>query len=106
VVVSNWDCSLHDVLVAAELRPRVDGVVTSAETGAAKPDPAIFARALELAGVSAAEALHVGDSPREDVEGARSAGIEAVLVVRDRPVPPGVDVRMIHSLDELAGRGA
>jgi len=37
------------------------GVVTSAELGVAKPDPAIFARGLALAGVDAADALHVGD---------------------------------------------
>jgi FMN phosphatase YigB (HAD superfamily) len=33
--------------------------------------------------VPAAEALHVGDSPIEDVEGARAAGIEALLLVRE-----------------------
>jgi len=106
VVVSNWDVSLHDVLAATGLRPLVDGVVTSAELGAAKPDPAIFARALALAGdVPAAAALHVGDTLVEDVAGARAAGIEAVLVVRDGgPAPEGV--RAIASLDALVAGGA
>jgi putative hydrolase of the HAD superfamily len=57
-------------------------VVTSAGAGARKPDPAIFARALELAGCEAAEALHVGDTAVEDVEGARAAGIPALLIDR------------------------
>ena len=57
--------------------------MASAEFGAAKPDPAIFARGLELAGVRPEEALHVGDSPVEDGEGARAAGIRAVLIGRD-----------------------
>ena len=100
VVVSNWDVSLHDALADTGLAPLVDGALSSAEVGRAKPDPLIFARALELAGASAAEALHVGDSPEFDVAGARAAGIEPVLVARDgAPAPPGV--RTIRSLSSL-----
>ncbi|HWV87483.1 MAG TPA: HAD-IA family hydrolase [Capillimicrobium sp.] len=90
-VVSNWDVSLHDVLRATGLRDRVDAVVTSAELGAAKPDPAPLLEALRLLGAPAAGARHVGDTPSEDVEAARAAGVEPVLVVRDGAVaPPGV----------------
>jgi putative hydrolase of the HAD superfamily len=101
VVVSNWDVSLHDVLEETGLAPLLDGVVTSAELGSAKPAPAIFARGLALAGVAASEALHVGDSVEHDVAGARAAGIEPLLLVRagnapDGPVPPGV-----HTLPTL-----
>jgi putative hydrolase of the HAD superfamily len=84
VVVSNWDVSLHEVLAATGLEAHVDGAVSSAEAGAAKPDPAIFELALRLAGVAASEALHVGDTAEEDVAGARAAGIRAVLLRRDR----------------------
>jgi putative hydrolase of the HAD superfamily len=102
VVVSNWDVSLHDRLSEADIAARVDGAVASAEVGVAKPDPALFARALELAGVGPSEALHAGDSPEEDVEGARAAGIEPVLVARDgRPAAP-TGVRSVSSLAELA----
>lgn len=100
VVLSNWDVSLHDVLAQTGLAPLLDGVVTSAELGRAKPDPAIFVRGLELAGVAAGEALHVGDSVEHDVAGARAAGIDVRLVVRDgTPPPPGVAV--VGSLSEL-----
>jgi putative hydrolase of the HAD superfamily len=94
VVVSNWDVSLHEALRATGLATLVDGAVASAEVGSAKPDPAIFARALELAGgVPPGHALHAGDSLEADVAGARAAGIAAVLVARDgAPPPPGVDV--------------
>jgi putative hydrolase of the HAD superfamily len=105
VVVSNWDCSLPDVLARAELAQRVDGVITSAQLRAAKPSPAIFARALAVAGAPPAAAVHVGDSLREDVEGARASGIAAVLVVRagaDAAVALPRDVRVIRSLEELA----
>jgi putative hydrolase of the HAD superfamily len=102
VVVSNWDVSLHERLEQTGLAPLVDGAVASAELGHAKPDAAIFAHALGLAGVPAEAALHAGDSPAEDIAGALGAGLRAVLLARDgaaRPVPPGVPT--ITSLAEL-----
>jgi HAD superfamily hydrolase (TIGR01509 family) len=78
----------------------VDGVVSSAEVGAAKPDPAPFARGLELAGARAEEALHVGDSLENDVAGARAAGVRAVLLDRAGAAPPGVET--VRSLREVA----
>jgi putative hydrolase of the HAD superfamily len=107
VVVSNWDVSLHAALADSGLAPLVDGAISSAEAGAAKPAPAIFARALELAGgIAPAEALHVGDDLDADVGGARAAGIPALLVVRDGapPAPPGVEA--IGDLTGLPARAA
>jgi putative hydrolase of the HAD superfamily len=83
VCVSNWDCSLPDVLARVGLGELLDGVVTSAVAGARKPDPAIFAAALEVAGCGPEEALHVGDTEDEDIHGARAAGIRALLIRRD-----------------------
>jgi putative hydrolase of the HAD superfamily len=101
VVVSNWDVSLHDVLERTNLRPLLDAVVTSAEYGVAKPDPAIFAHALELAGgVAPADAVHAGDDVAADVEGARAAGIAPVFVARDGETGPS-GVRVAPSLDAL-----
>jgi putative hydrolase of the HAD superfamily len=101
IVVSNWDVSLPDVLERVGLASLVDGVVTSAGAGARKPDPVIFQRALAVADATPARCLHVGDSPAEDVAGARAAGIEPVLLDRagDRTAPPGV--RVIRTLAEL-----
>jgi putative hydrolase of the HAD superfamily len=82
VVVSNWDVSLHEMLERTGLAPLVDGAVSSAEVGAAKPDPAIFRAALAIAGAAPAQAIHVGDTPEADVEGARAAGIRPVLLSR------------------------
>jgi putative hydrolase of the HAD superfamily len=100
VVVSNWDVSLHDVLERTDLRRLLDGVVTSAEFGAAKPDPRIFTRALEIAGATPAEAVHAGDDVEADVEGARAAGIAAVLVARDGERAPS-GVRTMRTLEGL-----
>ncbi|HZE06997.1 MAG TPA: HAD-IA family hydrolase [Solirubrobacteraceae bacterium] len=101
VVVSNWDVSLLEVLELAGLAPLLDGVVTSAAVGAAKPAPAVFEHGLALAGVPAAGALHVGDSLAEDVQGARECGIRAVLLARgEREAPAGVTVISgLHQLD-------
>ena len=74
-------------------------MVTSAATGAAKPDPAIFRRALGLLGVEANAAVHVGDSLDKDIAGARDAGIRAILVARRADPPSGVEA--IRSLAEL-----
>ena len=101
VVVSNWDASLHDRLAETGLAARVDGAIASAELGTAKPDRAIFVHALTMAGVPASDALHVGDSRAEDVAGARAAGIEPMLIVREGKPPEGDLVRTIRSLAEL-----
>jgi putative hydrolase of the HAD superfamily len=97
VVVSNWDVSLHDVLEQTGLGELVDGGISSAEAGVAKPDPAIFDAALALVGGARDDAVMVGDSLATDVAGAQAAGIAAVLVVRGEHVdadgvPPGVTV--------------
>jgi len=99
-IVSNWDISLHDVLERTELRALVDTVVISAELGVGKPDPAIFRAALDRLGATAADAIHVGDSVEHDVEGARAAGLRAILVARNgADAPEGV--RVVASLDGL-----
>lgn len=106
VVASNWDCSLPDWLGPAGILELVDGVVTSAEVGAAKPDPRVLERALALADARPEQALHVGDRVENDVEGARAAGVRAVLVRRGGdPPPPGgpslAGAQVIRSFREL-----
>jgi HAD superfamily hydrolase (TIGR01549 family) len=97
VVVSNWDCSLPDVLDAVGLEPLVDAVVTSAAVGAAKPDPRIFHAALEQAGCAPGQALHVGDSVENDLMGAVAAGLRGMLLDRSG----GGGAATITSLAEL-----
>jgi putative hydrolase of the HAD superfamily len=101
VCVSNWDSALPQVLERCGLRERLDGVVASATAGARKPDPAIFAAALELAGCAPADAMHVGDTAEEDVAGARAAGIDALLLVRDGGGEAPAAVPRIASLSEI-----
>lgn len=76
-VVSNWDVGLGDHLSALGLSDYFSHVVTSAEAGVAKPDPAIFEVALERLAVSSARAAHVGDGPA-DAQGAAATGMRFV----------------------------
>jgi putative hydrolase of the HAD superfamily len=101
VVVSNWDVSLHEVLARTGLAGLVDGAVSSAEVGAAKPDPAPVRRGLELAGVGPRDAWLVGDTPDADVRAAQAAGVRPVLLDRtgDARVP---GVATVPSLADLA----
>lgn len=63
-----------------DLDTHVDFVLISEQVGIYKPDRAIFDLALARAGVSARQALFVGDTPSSDIEGARNAGLQAVLI--------------------------
>jgi len=73
-VVANWDCSLGEHLEKLGLLRFFAAVVTSAQAGAPKPDPAPFLLALVQLGVEPARALHVGDEPADE-QGAAAAGM-------------------------------
>jgi FMN hydrolase / 5-amino-6-(5-phospho-D-ribitylamino)uracil phosphatase len=90
---------------ATPLRGIFHHSLTAADAGAAKPDPAIFRRALALAGCETHECLHLGDDPWTDVQAARDTGLIAAWINRtDRTwptdlAPPSLTVA---DLDELA----
>jgi HAD superfamily hydrolase (TIGR01549 family) len=67
----------------AHHRLDVDAIVDSRSHGRVKPHPTIFEAALEQLGASPAEAVMVGDSLEEDVEGARALGMRAILIDRE-----------------------
>ena len=75
--VTNWDVGVGERLERAGLGPFLSAVVSSAETGAEKPDPHVFAEALARLGVSPARALHVGDD-EADRAGAAAGGLAFV----------------------------
>lgn len=63
----------------------IDYLVTSEEAGREKPSLEIFTFCLTKLGLSAEEVCCIGDSPVRDVEGARAAGIQAILFQSDKP---------------------
>ena len=87
-----------------ELSPLFDVILDSTVFGVAKPDPKIFEAALSELGVSAAEAIYVGDSYNADMVGAKNVGMWTAWMVGDRtkecPDLTVVDVQLNH-LHEL-----
>lgn len=101
-VVSNWDSHLPELLEGLGLARRFGAVLVSAIEETGKPDPEIFHRACARLGVAPEGALHVGDSLKEDYEGAQSAGLEALLLDREERHPEVAD--RIVSLEEIPRR--
>lgn len=78
-MLSNHVPELDAIVAQLGLAPLLDAVVNSAVTGYEKPQPDAFAIARRAAG-DPSEIWMVGDNPKADVEGARAAGIPAILV--------------------------
>ena len=60
------------------LEDRFESITISGELGVAKPEPAIFERALAALAVDAADAVYVGNNFAVDVVGACGAGMDAI----------------------------
>jgi len=99
-IVSNWPCGLGHFCAELGLSEYFDAILCSAEVGAAKPDPRIFAEAVARLRVDPARVLHVGDTVVDDYEGAAAAGLRSVLITRGGE-PSAGDARVIRSLHEL-----
>jgi putative hydrolase of the HAD superfamily len=98
-IVSNFDTRLFNVLRGLGLAGYFDTVTISSLAHAAKPAPRIFHVALEKHAAEPSDAVHVGDSLKDDVEGARTAGLTGLLLDRQSRTPMAATV--IRTLDEL-----
>jgi putative hydrolase of the HAD superfamily len=65
----------------------VDAWISSGKHGKVKPDPSIFRAVLALLDVEAEATVMVGDSPLDDIEGARALGMQAYLIDREGRFP-------------------
>ena len=82
----------------------VDVACGSLAHGRIKPHPSIFEAALAALGVAVDEAVMVGDSYRDDIEGARALGMRAILVDREGIYPHEVDrIETLHALPAALG---
>jgi len=96
-LISNSHRSLDSFQSHFRLEGLIAASVSSADYGFMKPHPSIFLEALRLLDATPGDAVMVGDSVPQDVEGALRAGMRAVLVHRGAPPPP--------QFDDLASRG-
>lgn len=99
-IISNYGTNLLSLLLKFNLVEYFDFAIISANEGIAKPDPRIFRMGLEAAGVSANQALYVGDNMLDDIEGANNIGLDAVLINRPER-RPGTAPLMINNLLEI-----
>jgi HAD superfamily hydrolase (TIGR01549 family) len=104
-LISNTHRSLTSFQSHFELERLISAAISSSEHGFMKPHPSIFEAALKLLDVAAGDAVMIGDSFKQDIEGARRVGMHAVLVNRSseltRTEIGGVPV--IRTLTELPG---
>lgn len=100
-VVSNIGTELPDHVQNVGLGPYVTVTVSSGEVGVAKPHPAVFETALRKAGVSAAEAVHVGDGYESDVVGATNAGLHAIFLLREGATDAPEATAVVRSLGDV-----
>lgn len=108
-LITNGESRLQNAKVdCSGLRPLLDLSAVSGDEGIHKPDARLFRRIAARLGVAAEDCLFVGDNVKNDIDGALSAGMQAVWIdIRhpadhpcyERPVPPAA--RTIHSLHEL-----
>ncbi len=90
-VVSNGIRDLHAFV--AHHRLDVDAIVDSRSHGRVKPHPTIFRAALAALAVAPGDAVMVGDSLEEDIDGARALGMRAILLDREQRHPE-IDERL------------
>ncbi len=73
-VITNGNADVHRLGLADYFQ----FALCAEELGVGKPDPHPFQTALQRAGVTAAQAVHIGDHPSDDIAGARAAGMRAI----------------------------
>ena len=89
-------------LEASRISGYFQHVILSEEAGATKPDPAIFRYALNKAGITAREALFIGDNFDADIEGAFRSSIDQIYFNPDHaPLPEGVSFQPTYETDSL-----
>ena len=98
-IISNFDTRLFSILKELNLREHFDSITISSLAQAAKPARQIFEYALSQHVIDPEEALHVGDSLRDDWEGAKQANLKGLLIDRDKKETQGATC--IRDLSEL-----
>jgi putative hydrolase of the HAD superfamily len=96
-LISNSHRCLESFQAHFDLGGLIDATVSSPDHGFMKPHPSIFSEALQRLAVEPHDALMVGDSVRDDIDGALRAGMRAALVHRSSVPHPRTA--------ELAARG-
>jgi putative hydrolase of the HAD superfamily len=101
-IISNFDSRLFNVLRGLGIADLFDTITISSLAHAAKPAPKIFRLALDKHAMDPEDAVHVGDSRRDDADGARKAGLQAVLIERESQLTSSAsNIPAIQTLEQL-----
>lgn len=100
-IASDWGSGLPRILHALGLSGYLDWALVSGTIGFAKPSPQFYQLVVQRAGVPSDKIVHVGDSYYADVRGARTVGIDAIVIDWQRRPWPPLDVPVIHDLAGL-----
>jgi putative hydrolase of the HAD superfamily len=109
LVTNGASCLQREKFEASGLVDRFDAVVVSGDVRSAKPDPSVYACALEAVGARPGDAVMVGDSVANDVDGPIAAGLRAIWLNRSGASRPAerddiVEIADLHALPAaLAG---
>ena len=101
-LLSNMNRSGNELLQEFNLSNHMTFAVTSLEVGVEKPNPLMFKKALEIAGVSGREALHVGDQIGSDIDGAEASAVRPILIDRDGNHPDFSRCPKISGITQLS----
>jgi putative hydrolase of the HAD superfamily len=100
-IASDWVSGLPRILHSLGLSRYLDWALVSGAIGFAKPSPQFYRLVLARAGARPEQIVHVGDSYYADVRGARTVGMDAILLDWRRRSWPRLDVPLIYDLAEL-----
>lgn len=109
-VLANQVAGISDRLQSWGIGEYFDVIASSAELGVAKPDAAIFERALEMAGCTAGQAVMIGDRLDNDILPAKGLGMMTIWIrngmaaVQEKKWSEGIADLVVDSLAELERR--
>ena len=92
----------HGKIDRLGIRDDFDVILVSQEAGVKKPDPSIFAMAIDRLGVRPEECVFVGDHPVNDIEGAHQAGMRTIWLQVNQPWREGLSARPLYSIRRLS----
>jgi putative hydrolase of the HAD superfamily len=100
LITNGFEKTQHAKIKNSGIQSYFTHIVTSEEAGIMKPHVAIFEYALQKSGITAAEAIMVGDTLDADIEGANNAGIDSVYF--NPAVPAAGDIVPTYVINNLA----
>jgi putative hydrolase of the HAD superfamily len=101
IITNGFEHTQHLKLRHSGLAPYFKAVITSEGSNSLKPQKEIFDYAVQKAGARYKESIMIGDNWEVDIEGARNAGMDQVLVNHLEMAAPGTATYTVHHLREL-----